>query len=54
MIARIFGIKHGYAGSIMSNLAKLNMTSITEDTNEKHAQPWSEMCSAVMLSFVVV
>eukprot|EP01136_Pigoraptor_vietnamica_P033979 Opistho-1_new@97437 len=44
IIAKIFGIKHDYLGSIMSNLAKVNMKGVTEEVNEKHMQPWSEMC----------
>jgi hypothetical protein len=27
-------------------LTQLNLESITEDVNEKHLQPWSELCKA--------
>ncbi|KAJ1500644.1 hypothetical protein HMI54_010652, partial [Coelomomyces lativittatus] len=39
----IFGIRTGYQGSIISHLAKLNLTSITEEVNETHMTPWSEL-----------
>lgn len=45
-IREIFGIKTGFQGSLISNFAKLNMDSVTEDVNDKHLQPWSELCKA--------
>lgn len=45
-IREIFGIKTGFQGSLVSNFAKLNMESVTEDVNDKHLQPWSELCKA--------
>ncbi|KJE89679.1 NAD-dependent epimerase/dehydratase [Capsaspora owczarzaki ATCC 30864] len=46
ILDQIFGIKHSYAGSIQSNLAKLNMKNITEDVNESHMDPWSKLLKA--------
>lgn len=43
-IRQIFGIKTGFQGALISNFAKLNMESVTEDVNDKHLQPWSELC----------
>jgi len=43
-IREIFGIKTGFQGALISNFAKLNMESVTEDINDKHLQPWSELC----------
>lgn len=40
----IFGIECKFAGSIKSNLAKLNLESVVEDVNEKHLKPWSDLC----------
>ena len=46
MISTLFGIKSDYHGSIISNLARLNMRDAVDDVNEKHMGPWSEMCAA--------
>ncbi|KAJ3211046.1 hypothetical protein HDU67_004808 [Dinochytrium kinnereticum] len=42
----IFGIDTGFQGTIISQFAKLNLDSVTEDVNDKHLQPWSELCKA--------
>ena len=47
MIGEIFGIETGFQGSVVSNLAKLNFTSVVETVNEKHMQPWTAMCGEV-------
>lgn len=44
LIGSLFQIEHGYFGTMMSNLAKLNMSGATEESNEKHLKPWSEAC----------
>eukprot|EP00052_Salpingoeca_macrocollata_P030427 m.319486 g.319486 ORF g.319486 m.319486 type:complete len:363 (-) comp23189_c0_seq1:30-1118(-) len=46
LIDQLFGIKHDYAGTVISNFAKLNMKNVTEQVNDKHMEPWAEMCSA--------
>lgn len=46
ILREIFGIKTGYQGTIVSNFAKLNLGAVTEEINDKHLQPWSEMCKA--------
>lgn len=46
LLTALFGIETGFFGSVMSNLAKLNMSGVTEESNEKHMQPWAEMCRA--------
>eukprot|EP01107_Rhizomastix_libera_P002147 TRINITY_DN1384_c0_g1_i2.p1 TRINITY_DN1384_c0_g1~~TRINITY_DN1384_c0_g1_i2.p1 ORF type:complete len:381 (+),score=102.93 TRINITY_DN1384_c0_g1_i2:50-1144(+) len=40
----IFHISTGFVGSIMSNLAKVNFKGVTEEVNDKHMKPWSELC----------
>ncbi|KCV71501.1 hypothetical protein H696_02445 [Fonticula alba] len=50
LVCKIFGIKSSYHGSIVSNLAKLNLDSATEEGNEKHLQPWSELCKAEQIT----
>jgi nucleoside-diphosphate-sugar epimerase len=45
-IEQIFGIKTGFQGTIISQFAKLNLDSVTEDINDEHLEPWSELCKA--------
>jgi len=45
-IKAIFGIETGFQGTMISSFAKLNLDSVTEDVNDKHLQPWSELCKA--------
>jgi len=42
----IFKIKTGFLGSVVSNMAKINMKGTTEEINDKHLKPWSELCKA--------
>ena len=44
IIGKIFGIETGFQGTVISSFAKLNLDSVTEEVNEKHMQPWSELC----------
>jgi len=49
-IRAIFGISTSFHGTIVSNIAKLNLDSATEESNEKHMSPWSEMLKASNIS----
>jgi len=40
----IFKIKTSFMGGVVSNVAKLNMKVATEEINDKHLRPWSELC----------
>lgn len=42
-IRAIFGIETGFQGTLVSQFAKLNMKEATEDINEEHLAPWSEI-----------
>mmetsp|Transcript_49847 Transcript_49847/g.128253 ORF Transcript_49847/g.128253 Transcript_49847/m.128253 type:complete len:365 (-) Transcript_49847:279-1373(-) len=44
MLKEIFGIEVGYYGSVLSNLAKLKWKDAVEEANDKHMEPWAEMC----------
>lgn len=44
MVSALFQIEHGYVGTMLSNLAKLHMAGATEESNEKHLEPWSVAC----------
>eukprot|EP00051_Salpingoeca_urceolata_P035833 m.31598 g.31598 ORF g.31598 m.31598 type:complete len:179 (+) comp9786_c0_seq2:855-1391(+) len=50
LVAQLFGIKTGYYGTVLSNLAKLNLKDAAEESNEKHMQPWMEMCQGADIS----
>jgi len=43
-LEKIFGIKTGFHGGIVSNVASLSLKSVTEEVNDKHLKPWSELC----------
>ncbi|KAG0051811.1 hypothetical protein BGZ83_003287 [Gryganskiella cystojenkinii] len=45
-IRAIFGIETGYQGTALSLLASTNMEGATEDTNEMHLAPWSDILKA--------
>jgi nucleoside-diphosphate-sugar epimerase len=40
----IFKIKTGFLGGMVSNMARVSMKSVTEEINDKHLRPWSELC----------
>eukprot|EP01089_Gocevia_fonbrunei_P007359 TRINITY_DN1844_c0_g1_i1.p1 TRINITY_DN1844_c0_g1~~TRINITY_DN1844_c0_g1_i1.p1 ORF type:complete len:368 (-),score=88.95 TRINITY_DN1844_c0_g1_i1:50-1153(-) len=43
-LEKIFGIKTGFHGGMISKVASLNLKSVTEEVNDKHLKPWSEIC----------
>ncbi|XP_045184005.2 uncharacterized protein LOC123542289 [Mercenaria mercenaria] len=45
LVSQVFGISYEFLGSIKSNLARVNMTSVVEDINDKHMAPWAEACT---------
>merc|ERR1712100_86646 len=40
----IFGIKSGFVGNILSHAASINLKGVTEEANDKHLKPWSDLC----------
>jgi len=44
VVEKVFNIETGFLGSMMSNLAKVNFKGVTEEVNDKHLKPWSELC----------
>ncbi|KAL7750824.1 hypothetical protein RI367_003781 [Sorochytrium milnesiophthora] len=49
-IRTIFGIETGFQGTIISNFAKLNLASVTEEVNETHLEPWSDLLKASQIA----
>lgn len=43
IITQLFGIETGFAGTMASNLARLNFKSICNDANEGHTPIWMEL-----------
>lgn len=43
-IGEIYGIKTGYQGMVVNNYAKVNLGGVTEEVNDRHLQPWSDIC----------
>jgi len=46
LLEKVFGIKTGFYGAIMSNLAKMDIKGVSEEANDKHLKPWSEVCKS--------
>ncbi|XP_059140667.1 uncharacterized protein LOC131928611 [Physella acuta] len=44
LISELFDINYDFLGSVFSNLARVRMTDIVDDINEKHMRPWSDAC----------
>ncbi|XP_064595952.1 dTDP-glucose 4,6-dehydratase-like [Liolophura sinensis] len=44
LVSQIYNINHDYVGSAISSIAKLNMSSVVEDINDKHMEPWADAC----------
>ncbi|KAL7293658.1 hypothetical protein TKK_0012737 [Trichogramma kaykai] len=45
IISELFNINHDYMGVTLSFLAKMDMTTIAEEINDKHMGPWAEACN---------
>ncbi|XP_075231048.1 uncharacterized protein LOC142329952 isoform X2 [Lycorma delicatula] len=45
IISEIFNINHDYCGNALSKVAKVDLSSVVEDVNDKHLGPWAETCS---------
>jgi len=44
LLGSLFGIKTGFHGIIVSNLARLNLAGVIELANENHMAPWDTIC----------
>lgn len=43
VVSKVFKIKTGFQGSMVSQLAKLNLESVVDDLNEDILQPWADL-----------
>ncbi|BGP14227.1 hypothetical protein JCM10213_005882 [Rhodosporidiobolus nylandii] len=46
IVEDVVGVKSGFHGSIISSFAKLNMSDVVEDVNDKHLEGWSALLQA--------
>ena len=46
LLEPIFGIKTGFFGAMISQAAKLRLKQVTEEINDKHLKPWSDLCKS--------
>ncbi|XP_069102711.1 uncharacterized protein [Argopecten irradians] len=44
LVSELFNIQYDFVGSMFSNIAKVNMTSVVEEINDKHMTPWAAAC----------
>ncbi|XP_034318654.2 uncharacterized protein [Magallana gigas] len=44
LVSEIFSIKYDFMGTVVSNMARVNMTSVVEDINDRHMRPWADAC----------
>ncbi|CAI5730102.1 unnamed protein product [Peronospora destructor] len=45
VLEEIFHIKTGFIGKLVSNLARVRLADVVNDANEKHMQPWADLCA---------
>jgi nucleoside-diphosphate-sugar epimerase len=43
VVSKVFNIKTGFQGSIISQFAKMNLENVVDDLNEDILQPWADM-----------
>lgn len=43
IIGQVFGIKTGFQGQLLSNLARLSMDNIVDDVNDDTLGPWADL-----------
>ncbi|GAA5840634.1 hypothetical protein JCM11251_004173 [Rhodosporidiobolus azoricus] len=46
IIEEVVGVKSGFHGGVISAFAKLNMSDVVEDVNDKHLEGWSSLLQA--------
>jgi len=46
LLEPIFAIKTGFFGAMISQAAKLRLKQVTEEINDKHLKPWSDLCKS--------
>ncbi|XP_022196147.2 uncharacterized protein LOC111053520 [Nilaparvata lugens] len=45
IVSEIFNINHDYYGNLISKIAKVEMSTVVDEVNDKHLAPWAELCA---------
>eukprot|EP00761_Pharyngomonas_kirbyi_P014493 gb/GECH01014523.1/.p1 GENE.gb/GECH01014523.1/~~gb/GECH01014523.1/.p1 ORF type:complete len:369 (+),score=84.88 gb/GECH01014523.1/:1-1107(+) len=51
LLSKLFGISTGFHGSILSNLASVRLSEAVDHANDKHLEPWAQMCKEQNIEF---
>jgi len=43
-LGEVFGIKVDFLGSVLSSLAKVQLSAVAEEANDKHVPGWTKLC----------
>ena len=49
-ISKIFGIKTGFYGTVVSQFAKLNLNSAVDEENDELLQPWGQLLAEAKIA----
>ncbi|KAL8566462.1 hypothetical protein ACOMHN_015098 [Nucella lapillus] len=44
LVSQVFEIDYDFMGSVLSTMARVNMSSVVEEINDKHMGPWADAC----------
>jgi len=50
MLGKMFGIDTGFVGTVLSNLAKVNLAGVASDANDKHVPAWAKACEEAKIN----
>jgi len=50
MLGKMFGIETGFVGTVLSNLAKVNLAGVASDANDKHVPAWARACEEAKIN----
>jgi len=50
ILEKIFGIETGFHGKLVNGVAKMSLKTVTEEVNDKHLKPWSDLCKKANIS----
>lgn len=45
-LSELFGIKTGFHGTMLSNVARLRLADVVDIANDKHLKPWDTLCKS--------
>lgn len=45
ILEEVFKIRTGFIGKLVSNLARVKLSDVVDEANDKHMKPWSDLCA---------